>query len=64
MYVCGITVYDLCHVGHARTMTCFDVVQRWLQALRLPRDLRAQHHRHRRQDHQARASSAASRSAS
>ena len=31
MYVCGITVYDLCHVGHARTMTFFDVVQRWLK---------------------------------
>ncbi len=32
MYVCGITVYDLCHVGHARTMTVFDVVQRWFKA--------------------------------
>lgn len=31
MYVCGITVYDLCHMGHARTMTVFDVVYRWLQ---------------------------------
>lgn len=31
MYVCGITVYDLCHVGHARTMTMFDIVQRWLR---------------------------------
>ncbi|WP_046111770.1 cysteine--tRNA ligase [Aquincola tertiaricarbonis] len=30
MYVCGITVYDLCHMGHARTMTAFDVVYRWL----------------------------------
>ncbi len=30
MYVCGITVYDLCHVGHARMMMAFDVVYRWL----------------------------------
>ncbi|MGA1520073.1 MAG: hypothetical protein ACO34F_09065, partial [Burkholderiaceae bacterium] len=26
MYVCGMTVYDLCHVGHARSMVAFDVV--------------------------------------
>jgi cysteinyl-tRNA synthetase len=32
MYVCGITVYDLCHVGHARANVAFDVVQRWLRA--------------------------------
>ncbi|MBS1156784.1 MAG: cysteine--tRNA ligase [Proteobacteria bacterium] len=32
MYVCGMTVYDLCHVGHARMLTSFDVVYRWLQA--------------------------------
>ena len=32
MYVCGITVYDLCHVGHARANVAFDVVQRWLTA--------------------------------
>jgi cysteinyl-tRNA synthetase len=31
MYVCGITVYDLCHVGHARFMLAFDIVQRWLR---------------------------------
>ncbi len=31
MYVCGITVYDLCHMGHARMMTAFDVVYRWLR---------------------------------
>jgi cysteinyl-tRNA synthetase len=31
MYVCGITVYDLCHVGHARANVAFDVVQRWLK---------------------------------
>jgi cysteinyl-tRNA synthetase len=32
MYVCGITVYDLCHVGHARANIAFDVVLRWLRA--------------------------------
>lgn len=32
MYVCGMTIYDLCHVGHARMMMAFDVAQRWLKA--------------------------------
>ncbi len=32
MYVCGMTVYDYCHVGHARMLVAFDVVQRWLRA--------------------------------
>lgn len=32
MYVCGMTVYDYCHVGHARVMVVFDVVLRWLRA--------------------------------
>ena len=32
MYVCGMTVYDFCHLGHARVMVIFDVVQRWLRA--------------------------------
>ncbi len=32
MYVCGMTVYDLCHVGHARVMVVFDVVSRYLRA--------------------------------
>jgi cysteinyl-tRNA synthetase len=31
MYVCGMTVYDVCHLGHARAMVAFDVVQRWLK---------------------------------
>jgi len=33
MYVCGVTVYDYCHVGHARVMVVFDVVFRWLKQL-------------------------------
>jgi cysteinyl-tRNA synthetase len=32
MYVCGMTVYDYCHLGHARVMIAFDIVQRWLRA--------------------------------
>ncbi|HYC45484.1 MAG TPA: cysteine--tRNA ligase [Burkholderiales bacterium] len=32
MYVCGMTVYDYCHLGHARMMVVFDLVQRWLRA--------------------------------
>ena len=32
LYVCGMTVYDLCHVGHARVMVVFDVVVRYLRA--------------------------------
>ena len=32
MYVCGMTVYDYCHVGHARVMVVFDTVLRWLRA--------------------------------
>jgi len=33
LYVCGMTVYDYCHLGHARVMVVFDVVRRWLRAL-------------------------------
>ncbi len=32
MYVCGMTVYDYCHLGHARVMVVFDMVSRWLRA--------------------------------
>ena len=31
MYVCGMTVYDFCHLGHARVMVVFDMVNRWLR---------------------------------
>ncbi len=32
IYVCGMTVYDYCHLGHARVMVVFDLVNRWLIA--------------------------------
>ena len=32
MYVCGMTVYDYCHLGHARVMVVFDLVTRWLRS--------------------------------
>ncbi|TAK51750.1 MAG: cysteine--tRNA ligase [Betaproteobacteria bacterium] len=32
MYVCGMTVYDFCHLGHGRMLVAFDMVQRWLRA--------------------------------
>lgn len=32
MYVCGVTVYDDCHIGHGRTFIAFDIVRRWLEA--------------------------------
>lgn len=32
MYVCGMTVYDYCHLGHARVMVAFDMVSRWLRS--------------------------------
>ncbi len=33
LYVCGMTIYDYCHIGHARMLMAFDVVYRWLRAL-------------------------------
>ncbi|HBG29524.1 MAG TPA: cysteine--tRNA ligase, partial [Gammaproteobacteria bacterium] len=33
MYVCGMTVYDYCHLGHARVLVVFDVVARYLRYL-------------------------------
>jgi len=32
LYVCGMTVYDYCHLGHGRMLVAFDMVQRWLRA--------------------------------
>ncbi|MFY9397255.1 MAG: class I tRNA ligase family protein, partial [Desulfomonilia bacterium] len=31
MYVCGVTVYDMCHIGHARSLVVFDVIARFLR---------------------------------
>ena len=33
MYVCGMTVYDFCHIGHARVMVIFDMVSRYLRSI-------------------------------
>ena len=32
MYVCGMTVYDFCHIGHARVMVVFDMISRYLKS--------------------------------
>ena len=32
MYVCGMTVYDFCHIGHARVLVVFDMVRRWIES--------------------------------
>ena len=31
MYVCGMTVYDFCHLGHARVLIVFDLINRWFK---------------------------------
>ncbi|MGN1394336.1 MAG: cysteine--tRNA ligase [Succinivibrionaceae bacterium] len=33
IYVCGVTIYDLCHIGHGRTFVCFDTIVRYLRYL-------------------------------
>ncbi len=33
MYVCGMTIYDYCHIGHARLLVAFDIVVRWLRQI-------------------------------
>ena len=37
VYSCGVTPYDLCHVGHARSAIVFDVIQRYLRAAEIGR---------------------------
>src|SRR5512139_744137 len=32
MYVCGVTVYDMCHIGHGRSVVLFDVIYRYLKS--------------------------------
>ena len=54
LYVCGITPYDVSHIGHARSALVFDVVARYLRFTRLPGDLRQELHRRGRQDHRPR----------
>ena len=51
MYVCGMTVYDYCHLGHARVMVVFDMITPLAARVRLSAYLCAQYHRHRRQNH-------------
>ena len=36
MYVCGMTVYDYCHLGHARVLVVFDMIARWLKHIGYP----------------------------
>ena len=39
MYACGVTVYDFSHIGHARAMVVFDVIQRYLKSIGYPIDI-------------------------
>ena len=54
IYCCGVTVYDLCHLGHARSYINWDVLRRYLIWRGSGGDLRSELHRHRRQDPQER----------
>ena len=51
MYVCGITAYDLCHIGHARSALVFDVLVRQLRHTGLEDHLPHQHRRHQLAQH-------------
>ena len=54
IYCCGVTVYDLCHLGHARSYINWDVLRRYLIWRGYDVTLRPELHRHRRQDPQPR----------
>jgi cysteinyl-tRNA synthetase len=44
LYVCGVTPYDDCHIGHLMGPVLFDAVARWLRTRRPARALRQQYH--------------------
>ena len=46
MYVCGMTVYDFCHIGHARVMVVFDMISRYLKSRGAGGVLCPKYHRH------------------
>ena len=52
MYVCGVTPYDVTHLGHAFSYVQFDTLRRYLQIQRLPGEVRPERHRHRRRHDQ------------